>query len=254
MGGRRVKVDKPEEVEKPKPQEPKKEEAKSVKEKKVRGKKYLAASAKREAKEYPLTEAIAKVKELSIASFDASVDAHVNLELEKSDQQIRAFVSLPHGTGKSLKVLVFAEGKEAKEAQAAGADALGDAATIEEITKSGRVEFDAIVAIPSFMPKLAAIARILGPKGLMPTPKNGTVSDNPAKVVEELKKGRVELKTEVKPVIHVSIGRVSFPDEHLVANFRVVIGELKNNRAKIKSAYLAPTMGPSVRIALDSIV
>lgn len=270
MGGRRVKEAKTEEVSQP-PKEGKRLKVKSepreeketkpikkaakVRVKKLRGKKYVAAATKREAKEYPLVEAVAKVKELSYAKFDASVDAHINLELEKADQQIRTFVALPHGRGKEIKILVFADGKLAKDALSAGADTIGDETLIEKIGQSrGLVEpFDVVVATPTFMSKLAKIARILGPKGLMPTPKTGTVTEDPAKVVGELKKGRVEIKTEAKPVIHVSIGRVSFPDEHLVENFKAIAEELQANRAKIKSANLAPTMGSSVKIALDSI-
>ncbi|OGC56044.1 hypothetical protein A2797_02505 [candidate division WWE3 bacterium RIFCSPHIGHO2_01_FULL_48_15] len=206
--------------------------------KKVRGKKYVAASGKRGTEELTLEEAVKKAKELSYAKFDASLDAHITLELEKADQQIRAFTVLPHGTGKELRVLVFS--RDADEAK------------IEEISAGGAIPYDAVVATPAFMSKLAKVARILGPKGLMPTPKTGTVTDDPEKVVEELKKGRVEIKTEVKPVIHVSIGRVSFPDEHLVANFKAVVAELKK-QSKIKSVILAPTMGPSVKVRLDSL-
>jgi large subunit ribosomal protein L1 len=228
----------------------------------ARGKKYSAVKKEVESREYSLEEAVKKVKEVSIAGFDAAVDVHVNLGLEsgKEEQRIRTFISLPHGTGKKIKVLVFAEAALAKKAQEAGADKIGDESLIEEISSSGRApDFDVVVATPSFMPKIAKAAKILGPKGLMPSPKTGTVSEDPAKSVAELKKGKVELKTGVQPIIHVSLGKVSFEDKKLIENLQAVIEEL--NRVKpskvredyIKSVFLAPTMGPSIKVDLASL-
>lgn len=251
MGGRKVKEIKEDISQQPlasskedaaKPEEGKKPVKKVSKPhaKKARGKKYQAVAAKREVKEYSLEEAVEKVKELSFAKFDASVDAHFTLELPKDVTQLRVFCSLPHGTGKTLKVLVFSKPE--------------DEAKIEEIAQSSKVDADSIVATPAMMPKLAKIARILGPRGLMPTPKTGTVTDTPEKVVEELQKGKVEVKTEPKaPVAHLSIGKVSFPAEHLAANFKAVSEAIKKSQAKVKSVSVAPSMGPSVKIKLDSL-
>lgn len=230
--------------------------------KKVRGKKYQAAEKKVESRAYPLAEAVKLVKELSTAGFDASIDAHINLSLEKgkAEHQLRSFLALPYGTGKSVKVLVFADGEAAKKAREAGADLIGDEALIETISQGKLPPADAVVATPAFMPKLARIARFLGPKGLMPTPKAGTVAENPAEVVGQLKQGRVEIRTEISPIVHVSIGKVSSPDENLIANLKAVMAEI--NRLKpakvsgnyILSVFLAPTMGPSVKVDLASLI
>ena len=239
---------------------------------KGRGKKYQAAKAKvaaggeprqgREAgKAYPLEAAIKLVKESSYASFDATVEAHINLGLEsdKTKYQVRVPVTLPYGTGKKVRILVFAKGKEAQAALDAGADEIGDEATIEKIATTGKAPFNAVAATPEFMPKLAKIARILGPSGLMPSPKSGTVIDKPAEIVAQLKKGRVELKTENQPIIHTVIGKVSFPEKNLVENLKAIVEELNRIRpAKasgeyIKSIYLKSTMGPSVRVDLQSL-
>ncbi|MDP2735782.1 MAG: 50S ribosomal protein L1, partial [bacterium] len=184
-----------------------------------------------------------------------------SLGLEAGDQehQIRTFVSLPHGTGKTVRVLVFAEPALAKKAEAAGADLIGDEALIEKISSGKIPAVDAIVSTPSLMPRIAKAAKILGPKGLMPTPKNGTVTADPAKTVAEIKKGKAEIRTEAQSIVHVSIGKVSFADEKLIMNLQAVIEELNRVKpAKIKDVYLksivlAPTMGPSVRVALDSV-
>lgn len=228
----------------------------------ARGKKYSEAKKGVEAREYPLEEAVKKVKEISIAGFDAAVDAHINLGLEsgKEEQRIRTFISLPHGTGKKVNILVFAEAALAEKVQEAGADKVGGESLVEEIASSGKAPgFDVIIATPSFMPRIAKVAKILGPKGLMPSPKTGTVAEDPAKAVKELKKGKVELKTEVQPIVHVSLGKASFEDKKLIENLKVVVEEL--NRVKpskvkgeyIRSIFLAPTMGPSVKVDLASL-
>lgn len=268
MGGRRVKKIKTDKPPKRTPKESdkvgqlsgeskpksggKKKKRVGARGRKVRGKKYTAAAAQAGGKECSLEEAVRKVKESSYASFDASVDAHINLESGKGKEEpkVRTFITLPHGTGKEIRVLVFAGEKEVKAVSKAGADKIGDESTIEEIAKSGAVVYDAIIAMPSFMPKLAKVARILGPKGLMPSPKTGTVTDDPAKVVKELKKGKVELRTEAQPIIHLSIGKVSFPDKHLIENLKVVVAEINPD---IKSITLASTMGPGVWVDVSSL-
>lgn len=228
----------------------------------ARGAKYVEAMKVVEDREYPIEEAVKKVKEASFGKFDASVDAHINLGLEsgKEGHRIRTFIQLPHGTGKKIRVLVFAEAPLAKKAEEAGADEIGSEDLIEKIAAEEKApNFDVIVATPSFMPKIAKVARILGPKGLMPSPKTNTVTDDPAKAVNELKMGKVELRTEEQPIIHVLLGKVSFSDEKIVENLKAIMQEL--NRAKppkvvgdyIKSIFLASTMGPSVRVVLDSL-
>ena len=229
--------------------------------KKIRGKKHQAAVKKVESRSYPLAEAVKLAKEASTAGFDASIDTHINLGLDKDkpEHKLRSFLALPHGTGKSVRVLVFAEAEAAKKAQEAGADIIGDEALIEEIAQGKFPPADAVIATPSFMPKLAKIARFLGPKGLMPTPKAGTVAEDPTAMVGELKQGRVEIRTEAVPVVHVSIGKVSSPDQDLADNLKAVVAELNRVRPLkvpgvfIQSVYLAPTMGPSVKVDLASL-
>ncbi|MEX2053663.1 MAG: 50S ribosomal protein L1 [Patescibacteria group bacterium] len=230
--------------------------------KKVRGKKYQEAKKRVEPRAYAAEEAIKLVKETSTTEFDAAVDVHINLGLEKDkpEHQLRSFLALPHGTGKTVKVLVFAEGEPAKKAQEAGADLIGDEALIESIAQGKLPDIDAVVATPAFMPRLAPIARFLGPKGLMPTPKTGTVVEDPALMVKEFKQGRIEIRTEAAaPIVHLSIGRVSSPDAELLANLKAVVAEL--NRLKpakisgvyLQSLFLAPTMGPSIKVDLATL-
>jgi large subunit ribosomal protein L1 len=273
MGGRKTKlIQAEEEAPKAKPSEEKLSEAKAAsggkvkksagpRVKKIRGRKYQEAKKKVEVRTYPAEEAVRLVKETSTTGFDASVDAHINLGLEagKTEHQLRSFLALPHGTGKTIRVLVFAEGSAAKAATEAGADKIGDDATLEEIGQGKVPDFGAVIATPNFMPKLAKVARVLGPKGLMPTPKTGTVTEDPAAMVSQLKKGRVEIKTEAQPIVHVSIGKVSFSETDLMDNLKAVVEEL--NRVKpskiqgtfIRSVFLAPTMGPSVKVDLDTL-
>ena len=248
------------EAEAAQPAPAKKAKAKPSKEK-IRGKKYKETAGKVSADAFPLAGAVKQVKTLSYASFDASVDAHIKLGVEPGNQEqsIRTFVSLPHGTGKQVKVLVFAESALVAKAKEAGADIIGDEDLIDEIAAGKIPAVDAVIATPSFMPKIAKAARVLGPKGLMPTPKTGTVTDDPAKAVGEIKKGKVELKTGDQPLIHISIGKVSFDEQKLIDNLKAVIEELNQVRpSKIKGVYiqsvhLAPTMGPSVKVDLASL-
>jgi len=225
------------------------------------GKRYVALLEKVEKKEYPLDEAVKKVKELKSAKFDETVEAAVRLGVDprKADQMVRGAVVLPHGTGRKVKVLVITRGEEEKEAKEAGADYVGYKDLIEKI-KGGWLDFDAVVATPDVMPDVAKLGRILGPRGLMPSPKTGTVTKNVGEVVRQLKKGRVEFRVDKTGNIHVPIGKVSFPEEHLKENLLTLIEELLNLKPKthkgtyIKSIHLSPTMGPSVKVNVNSVL
>jgi len=205
---------------------------------------------------YKIEDAIKFVKETNKAKFDATVELHVNLNIDpqKTDQTIRVSTELPHGTGKLVKVAAFAT------SEVKGADiTLGekDLLKIEKGEIKPKVDFDVVVAEPSFMPKVARVARILGPAGCMPNPKNGTVSDNLEKVVTQIKKGRVEIRNEPNaPIIHVIIGKTSFDDKQLKENYNTVMTTLRQNKPQkakpewIKSAFVTSTMGPSAQVEL----
>ncbi len=225
------------------------------------GKRYVALLEKIEKKEYSLDEAVKKVKELKSAKFDETVESAVRLGVDprKADQMVRGAVVLPHGTGRKVKVLVITRGEEEKEAKEAGADYVGYKDLLEKI-KGGWLDFDAVVATPDVMPDVAKLGRILGPRGLMPSPKTGTVTKNVGEVVRQLKKGRVEFRVDKTGNIHVPIGKVSFPEEHLKENLLTLIEELLNLKPKtlkgtyIKSIHLSPTMGPSVKVQVNSVL
>lgn len=245
------------EEEKPSPGKPKRPKAP-----KSKGQKYQEASKLiNKTKLYPLDEAIALAKKTSPTKFDATLEAHFNLGIDpgKTEQLIRTTVALPHGTGKKVKVLVFAEGEAAKAALSVGADEIGDESTIEKIASSGTVPFDAVIATPSYMQRLAKAARILGPKGLMPNPKSNTVTEDPARLVAELKKGRVTLQTKNEASIHVGFGKVSFPDEHLKENFLTIWEALLSSKPPkvkepfVKSVFITTTMGPSIKVDIASL-
>ena len=211
------------------------------------------------AKKYTLEEAAALVKKGATAKFDETVEIHVHMGVDpkKSDQNVRGTVSLPHGIGKSKKVIVIAKGEKIKEAQGAGADEAGDADIIEKISK-GWLDFDILVATPDAMKDLTKLAKTLGPKGLMPNPKSGTVTFDIARTVKELKAGRVEYKLDAYAVIHSVLGKASFPEKNLVDNARVFIDALmaaKPSTAKgayIKSLSISSTMGPGVSVSPDA--
>lgn len=220
------------------------------------GKKYRAAASRVDVfTQYPLTEALQMVKDMSYARFDESVDVAVNLNVNPrhADQMVRGSVSLPHGTGREVRVLVFAKGEKATEAREAGADFVGDADLIEQI-QGGWLEFDTAVATPDMMGQVGRIGRVLGPRGLMPNPKTGTVTFDVGKIVGELKAGRVEFRVEKAGIIHVSFGRISFPVEKLEANLTAVLetlARLKPASAKapyFKNIAVSSTMGPGVKI------
>ena len=225
------------------------------------GKKIEAANEKVEkGKEYLLDEAISKVKELSHTKFDETVDLAFNLGVDprKSDQMVRGTVVLPHGTGKTLRVLVFAKGEKEKEARDAGADFVGAEDMVEKITK-GWLDFDKVVATPDIMGVVGKLGKVLGPRGLMPNPKLGTVTFDVAKAVKDIKAGKVEYKTEKAGVVHVRIGKVSFDVDKLRENAKAIVESV--NKAKpstskgkyLKSLYISSTMGPSIKVDVSSV-
>lgn len=228
---------------------------------KKRSKKYREALEKLEkGKLYPLEEAVKLVKETSTSKFDGTVEIAVrlNLDTKKNDQQLRGAIVLPYGTGKTKKVLVLAKGDAAKAAKEAGADYVGDVDMISKIEKENFFDFDVIIATPEMMPLLGKLGKVLGPKGLMPNPKTGTVTMDTKKAVEDVKKGRVEYRTDSYANVHALVGKVSFDDEKLVDNIKAfmdVIIKSKPQAAKgiyLKGVALASTMGPSVKVDLIS--
>ncbi|MFK2826831.1 50S ribosomal protein L1 [Bacillus sp. B190/17] len=209
---------------------------------------------------YDLNEAIELVKKTNFVKFDATVEAAFRLGVDpkKADQQIRGAVVLPNGTGKTQKVLVFAKGEKAKEAEAAGADYVGDADYINKI-QQGWFEFDVIVATPDMMGEVGKLGRVLGPKGLMPNPKTGTVTFDVAKAIEEIKAGKVEYRVDKAGNIHVPIGKVSFDNEKLAENFSAVFDTMlkaKPSAAKgtyMKNVTITSTMGPGIKVDPSSV-
>ncbi|WP_071458931.1 50S ribosomal protein L1 [Bacillus massilinigeriensis] len=221
-----------------------------------KGKKYVeAAKLVDRTKAYTVAEAVELAKKTSIAKFDATVEAAFRLGVDpkKADQQIRGAVVLPNGTGKTQRVLVFAKGEKAKEAEAAGADYVGDSEYINKISQ-GWFEFDVIVATPDMMGEVGKLGRTLGPKGLMPNPKTGTVTFDVTKAVNEIKAGKVEYRVDKAGNIHVPIGKVSFEDQKLIENFNTIFEtmmKVKPSAAKgtyMKNVTLSTTMGPGVKV------
>lgn len=209
-------------------------------------------------KSYPIAEAVELAKKTSTVKFDAGLEVHVKLGInpKKTDQQVRASVSLPNGTGKSVKVAVVStNGDQIKAGKAAGAEVAGEQDLIDEI-KAGKINFDVLVATPEVMKLLAPIAKVLGPKGLMPNPKDGTVTGNVAEAVANLKKGKVSYKNDDSGNLHVMIGKLSFEDGKLVENFQALMDSItkaKPAAAKgtfIKNVSVASSMGPGIKIAL----
>ena len=224
------------------------------------GKKFREAAAKGDrAAVYTPLEAVKLVKEMATAKFDETVEVHFRLGIDtrKADQNIRGSISLPHGTGKTVRVAVFAEGAQAEQAAEAGADVIGSDELIAQIQK-GEINFDAAIATPMMMAKVGRIGKILGPRGLMPNPKLGTVTMDVAKMVSELKAGRVEYRADRYGICHVPLGRVSFDEQKLVENYAALYTEIlrvKPSSAKgkyVKSISVSSTMGPGVKV--DSAV
>ena len=219
------------------------------------GKKYNNASEKVEKKLYAPKAAMALVKELASAKFDETVEVAIRLGVDtrKADQNIRGSISLPNGTGKSVRVAVFAEGAKAEEAKAAGADIVGSDDLVAEV-QNGNINFDTVIATPPMMAKVGRLGRILGPRGLMPNPKLGTVTMDVEKMVKELKAGRVEYRADRYGNCHVPMGKASFDTEKLVENYGALLTELlrvKPSSAKgkyIKSVVVSSTMGPGVKV------
>lgn len=225
------------------------------------GKKYLEAAARVDRETlYTPEEAIKLAKETAPAKFDETVELHLRLGIDPrhSDQQIRTTVLLPHGLGKTVRVLVFAEGEDARIATEAGADIIGDDQLIAKIQTEGWLEFDAVIAVPSMMSKISRIARVLGPRGLMPNPKAGTVvsGDQLPRVVDELKAGRVEFRNDKTGNLHLPVGKASFDVEKLIGNARAALEAVEAQKpAAVKGVYMrrlvvTSTMGPGVRVQI----
>ncbi len=228
---------------------------------KQRGKTYRAELAKVEkGKLYSKEEAVKLVKDMSSTKFDATIEVamNLNLDVKKADQQLRGAITLPKGTGKTTRVLVIAKGDYAKAAKEAGADFVGDADMLEKIEKENWFDFDVMIATPDMMPSLGKLGKILGPKGLMPNPKTGTVTTNVKQAVEESKAGRVEYRTDSYGNIHGIIGKASFTDNDLLENLDAIVKtiiRIKPSTVKgnyIKSIAISSTMSPSVRIDQNS--
>lgn len=220
------------------------------------GKKYRAVEAEIErGKEYPLDEAIVLVKKTATTKFDSTVEVHVNLNVDPSnaEHQIRGSVLMPSGLGKEKKVCAVVNAEKEKEAKAAGAETVGGQEVIEKIEK-GWLDFDVLVATPDMMGALGKIGKILGTKGLMPNPKTGTVTPDPAKVIGEIKKGRAEYKIDKAGSLHAAVGRVAFTDEQLKQNIEAFMDVIQHSKPAslkgtfIQSVYLTSTMGPSVKL------
>ena len=228
-----------------------------------KSKRYTEAAALIEnGKLYSAEEAIELVKKTSNVKFDASVDVAFNLGLDvrQADQQLRGAVVLPHGTGKTKKVLVFAKGAKADEAQAAGADFVGGEELIPRIQNDGWLDFDVVVATPDMMGVVGRLGRVLGPKGLMPNPKAGTVTMDVTKAIDDIKAGKIEYRLDKANIIHVPVGKASFTEEQLVENFNALMGAInKAKPAAVKGAYLksvtlTSTMGPGVKVNPTKLV
>ena len=227
-----------------------------------KGKKFLAAQAQIDAeKSYTAKEAIALVKKVSFEKFDATISIALRLHLDprKAEQNLRGAIVLPHGTGKTKKVLVFAKGEKAKEAEAAGADYVGEQELADKVLK-GWMDFDTVVATPDMMAVVGKLGRTLGPKGLMPNPKTGTVTMDVTKAVEDIKAGKVEYRVDKVGNINVTIGKVSFDEKQLLENMKSFYDVIVKSRpATVKGVFvqnvaIASTMGPGIKISPDAII
>ena len=221
------------------------------------GKRYSeAAKLIEKTKTYDLEEAVALVKKTASAKFDETIEAHFRLGVDgrHADQQVRGAVVLPHGTGKTVKVLVFAKGNKVDEALAAGADYAGGDELVPKIQNEGWLDFDVVVATPDMMGVVGRLGRVLGPKGLMPNPKAGTVTMDVTKAIQEIKAGKIEYRLDKTNIIHVPVGKASFTEEQLTDNFQTLIDAINKVRPAavkgqyLKSVTLTSTMGPGVKI------
>ena len=222
-----------------------------------RGKRYVeAAKAIDRATLYDTADAIALVKKAAVAKFDETIEAHLRTGCDgrHADQQVRGAVVLPHGTGKTVRVLVFAKGDKVAEAEAAGADFVGGEELIPRIQNEGWFDFDVVVATPDMMGVVGRLGRVLGPKGLMPNPKAGTVTMDVTKAIKEIKAGKIEYRLDKTNIIHVPVGKASFTEEQLADNFQTLMDAiLKAKPSTVKGAYfksvaLTSTMGPGVKL------
>ena len=222
-----------------------------------RGKKYVeAAKAIDRATLYDAADAVALVKKTAVAKFDETIEAHIRTGCDgrHADQQIRGAVVLPHGTGKKVRILVFAKDAKAEEAKAAGADYVGGEELIPKIQNENWFEFDVVVATPDMMGVVGRLGRVLGPKGLMPNPKAGTVTMDVTKAVQEIKAGKIEYRLDKTNIIHVPVGKASFTEEQLADNFQTLIDAINKARPAavkgqyLKSIVLTSTMGPGVKV------
>jgi large subunit ribosomal protein L1 len=221
-----------------------------------RSKKYVEAAAKVDAKNvYSPLAAVKLAKETSVTKYDASVEVALVLGVDpkKADQAIRSTVNLPHGTGKTARVLVFAGGERAEEARAAGADIVGADELIDEVSK-GRLDYDAVVSTPELMGKVGRLGKVLGPRGLMPNPKTGTVTTDVAKAVTDIKGGKIEFRVDKNANLHFLIGKVSFTAEQLAENYAAAIEEVVRSKPSsskgrfLKKAVISTTMGPGIPV------
>ncbi|MBL8161743.1 MAG: 50S ribosomal protein L1 [Anaerolineae bacterium] len=223
------------------------------------GKRYTAALKQIEHDhQYPLGEAITLVKQLATAKFDETIEMHFRLGIDPrhSDQQVRSTVLLPHGLGKTVRVIVFAEGDDARRAEAAGADLIGDEQVLARIQNENWIEFDAALAVPSMMKNISRVARILGPRGLMPNPKAGTVvpPEELERAINELKAGRVEFRNDKTGNLHVPAGKASFDAAKLLENAQAILDAVQRNRpSTVKGAFIrrltvTSTMGPGIKV------
>ena len=222
-----------------------------------RGKKYVeAAKLVDRTVQYDPAEAIDLVKKTAVAKFDETIEAHIRLGVDgrHADQQVRGAVVLPHGTGKKVKVLVFAKGDKVEEAQAAGADYVGGQELVPKIQNEGWLDFDVVVATPDMMGVVGRLGRVLGPKGLMPNPKAGTVTMDVTKAINDIKAGKIEYRLDKTNIIHVPVGKASFTEEQLADNFHTLMGAIvKAKPAAAKGQYLrsvtiTSTMGPGIKL------
>ena len=228
-----------------------------------RGKKYVeAAKLIERGNLYDKEEAVALVKKSAVAKFDETIEAHIRTGCDgrHADQQIRGAVVLPHGTGKTVRILVFAKGPKADEAQAAGADYVGAEELIPRIQNDGWLDFDVVVATPDMMGVVGRLGRVLGPKGLMPNPKAGTVTMDVTKAINDIKAGKIEYRLDKTNIIHVPVGKASFTEEQLADNFQTLIDAIMKAKpstvkgAYLKSVALASTMGPGVKLNVGKLV
>ena len=228
-----------------------------------RGKRYVeSAKLVDRANLYDVNEAVSILKKTANAKFDETIEAHIRLGVDgrHADQQVRGAVVLPHGTGKDVRVLVFAKGDKVAEAEAAGANYVGGEELVPRIQKDGWLDFDVVVATPDMMGVVGRLGRVLGPKGLMPNPKAGTVTMDVTKAINDIKAGKVEYRLDKSNIIHVPIGKASFEEEKLADNFHTLIGAI--NKAKpaaakgqyLKSVVVTSTMGPGIKLNTAKLV